>query len=290
MKGAGWKRKGEWLEWTLPEELPGPDALRGLPGFTPKFVSKLGREGGIQLQGQRARLRLFPSEPLQYMPEWAEVEVGYEDDFCLVALKPAGMKVHPTEAGETGTLLQAVGWHLESTGQACRPRHIHRLDEDTTGPVLFAKYEWPQIRLDEAMREKQVERIYIALVQGRPRSDRGTVDAPIGRDRHHAVRRRVSPGGDRAVTRYEVLERYRDAALVRLRLETGRTHQIRVHMSHLGHPLLGDALYGGRSEGLSRQALHGERLVFPQPWTGEPVEVEAPLPADLAALLNRLKK
>ncbi|UUZ84393.1 RluA family pseudouridine synthase [Paenibacillus sp. P26] len=259
-------------------------------GGSRKFWARPQQEGGVQVQGRRIRLRLFPAEPLHYMPEWAGIEVLYEDDFCLVADKPAGMKVHPTAEGESGTPLDAVRWHVEAAGEPCRPRHIHRLDEDTTGPVLFAKYEWPQIRLDEAMREKKVGRVYLAFVHGRLQLDRGTVDAPIGRDRHHASRRRVSPGGERAVTHYETVERFRDASLVRLRLETGRTHQIRVHMSHLGHPLVGDTLYGGHPQGIARQALHGEKLEFVHPWTEERIEAEAPWPEDFAELAVRLQK
>lgn len=286
------RRKGEWLEWTVKRDVHSIEDIREelVETIGGRFLSKLNRSGGIQWKGRRVMLRLFPEETLQYEPEWADIEVLYEDDFSLVVNKPPGMKVHPTREGESGTLLHALGWHLESTGQRCRPRPIHRLDEDTTGPVLAAKNEWAQYRLDEAMRDKRVERIYVALVQGHPSDNSGMIDAPIGRDRHHATRRRVSRTGDAAVTRYEVLERLRSASLVRLRLETGRTHQIRVHMSHLGHPLLGDLLYGGRAAGMARQALHGDVLMFPEPLTGERVQVRAPWPEDFAALYEQLKK
>ncbi|MBP1156600.1 MULTISPECIES: RluA family pseudouridine synthase [unclassified Paenibacillus] len=289
-----WRRKGEWLEWTAEQDVHSIEDIRHALAVTvgDRFLQKLFRSSNIQWKGRRVMLRLFPEETLQYVPEWTEVEVLYEDDFSLVANKPAGMKVHPTRDGETGTLLHALGSYLESTGQRCRPRHIHRLDEDTTGPVLLAKNEWAQSRLDEAMRDKRVERIYVALVQGHPPESRGRIDAPIGRDRHHATRRRVSRTGDPAVTHYEVLERLDSASLVRLRLETGRTHQIRVHMSHLGHPLLGDSLYGGRTAGMgmARQALHGEQLVFSEPFTGERMEVRATWPDDFAVLYEQLKK
>lgn len=286
-----WRRKGEWLEWTARQDVHSIEDIRHLLIETigDRFLQKLIRSSSIQWKGRRVMLRLFPEEELQYEPEWADIDVLYEDDFSLVVNKPAGMKIHPTRKGETGTLLHAMGWHLASAGQRCRPRHIHRLDEDTTGPVLLAKYEWAQYRLDEAMRDKRVERIYVALVHGHPESS-GTIDAPIGRDRHHATRRRVSKTGEAAVTRYEVLERFRSSSLVRLRLETGRTHQIRVHMSHLGHPLLGDLLYGSRTVGMARQALHGDQLMFPEPLTGERVQVRAPWPEDFAVLYEQLKK
>ncbi|CAG7631012.1 Ribosomal large subunit pseudouridine synthase D [Paenibacillus solanacearum] len=287
-----WRRKGEWLELTAAREpVDKKDAEALLPEcFHGKWIAKWRGSGGIEWKGNRIRLRLFPEEPLQYMSEWAEVEVLFEDDFCLVANKPPGMKVHPTQEGEQGTLLQAVQWHLEAEGQKCRARHIHRLDEDTTGPVLFAKHDWSQSRLDAFMRDKRIGRHYVAIVQGRPAQTEGIVDAPIGRDRHHATRRRVSRTGEPAVTRYRVIERYRSAALLEIILETGRTHQIRVHMSYLGHSLIGDTLYGGDSRGLSRQALHGERLLFPHPLTEETMDVAAPWPADLTGLRERLKK
>lgn len=289
---SAWRRKGEWLEWTAGQDVHSIEDIRNALADTvgEQFLHKLFRSGDIQWKGRRVMLRLFPEEALQYVPEWTEAEVLYEDDFSLVANKPAGMKVHPTREGETGTLLHALGWYLESTGQRCRPRHIHRLDEDTTGPVLLAKNAWAQSRLDEAMRDKRIERIYVALVQGIPPESKGRIVAPIGRDRHHATRRRVSRTGDHAVTHYEVLERLHSASLVRLRLETGRTHQIRVHMSHLGHPLLGDSLYGGRTAGMIRQALHGERLVFPEPFSSERMEVRAAWPDDFADLYEQLKK
>lgn len=156
--------------------------------------------------------------------------------------------------------------------------------------MLLAKCEWAQVRLDAQMREKRIHREYAALVQGRFGQARGTIDAAIGRDRHHPTRRRVSPTGERAVTYYEVERQFAVAALVRLRLETGRTHQIRVHLAHLGHPLFGDRLYGGRSAAeIARQALHGQRLTFSQPLTGEPVEVSSPWPEDFRLLYDRLQ-
>jgi 23S rRNA pseudouridine1911/1915/1917 synthase len=196
--------------------------------------------------------------------------------------------VHPVERHGTGSLANAVAAYYASTGQAVAVRHIHRLDADTTGPVLYAKNALAQISLDAAMREKRIARVYLAVVHGVPARGRGTIDAPIGRDRHHAGRRRVSPTGEPAVTHYETVRAWpeHNTALLRLRLETGRTHQIRVHLSHIGHPLVGDTLYGGRpSPRIRRQALHGESLAFPHPWTRETVRVEAPLPADLADLV-----
>lgn len=288
-----WQKKGEWLELRLPQPLPSMEALKSYIPISDAFLRRLMNNGGISDKGGRVRLRLFPNEPVEYMPEWMPLEVLYEDEFCLVVGKPAGMKVHGDGSDKSSgkpVLADAVAAYYESTGQRCKVRHIHRLDEDTTGPVLYAKHEWSQLVLDEAMRDKWIGRSYAAIVQGHPSQLRGTIDAPIGKDRHHSARRRVSPTGEHAVTHYEVAEKLADAALVRLRLDTGRTHQIRVHLSHLGHPICGDALYGGAMDKISRQALHGEMLVFSHPLTGEKLEVRAPWPLDFEQLYTCLKK
>ncbi|WP_438444346.1 RluA family pseudouridine synthase [Gorillibacterium sp. sgz5001074] len=285
-------RRGEWLELvSRGEPLDEAEWKRLLTEelqFPLKLLGRLISTGGVRYEGKRLRLKLFPEEVAEVQGEWTELAVLYEDDFCLAVLKPAGMPVHPAYPGHTGTLAQAVASYYETTGQVCRIRHIHRLDEDTTGPVLYAKNEFAHIVLDAAMREKAIARTYLALVQGKPRPPEGTVDRPIGKDRSHPNRRRVSPGGDPARTRYRTLEPAPEATLVELQLETGRTHQIRVHMSDMGCPLVGDALYGGSTRLLGRQALHGASLEFPHPWTGERIRVEAEPPADFRDCWKRL--
>ncbi|WP_409341694.1 RluA family pseudouridine synthase [Paenibacillus sp. MBLB4367] len=288
-------RKGEWLELTLGPDRTGLPAIEALSGLLPAgFAKKLIDTDGVRIQGAKMRLRLFPEETDRYADEWAddwrEVEVLYEDDFCLVVGKPAGMAVHPASSGQRGTLAHAVAGYYACKGERCRVRHIHRLDEQTTGPVLYAKNELAQLVFDEAMRRKAIGRTYIAFVSGSVRDRTGTVDAPIGKDRHHGSKRRVSRNGDPAVTHYERLEALGSVSLVKLRLETGRTHQIRVHMSHLGHPLLGDVLYGGPDKLIGRQALHGAALSFGHPLTGEEVKVEAAWPDDLLELYRKLKR
>ncbi|GAA4842357.1 RluA family pseudouridine synthase [Paenibacillus vulneris] len=288
-----WQKKGEWLELRLPRVLETEEELKEYLSLSDKYLKQLSQSGGVSIKGPRVRLRLFPNEPINHMHPWAPLEVLYEDHFCLVVQKPPGMKVHGDSAASTNqaaTLADAVASYYESTGQSCRVRHIHRLDEDTTGPVLYAKHEWPQQILDAAMREKRIGRQYAAIVQGRLKQKKGTIDAPIGRDRHHPARRRVSPTGEWAVTHYEVVEQWGEAALVRLQLETGRTHQIRVHMSYLGHPIWGDQLYGGTTQHINRQALHGERLGFPHPLTGEQLDIECPWPEDMSSLYDILQK
>jgi 23S rRNA pseudouridine1911/1915/1917 synthase len=290
-----WKRKGEWMELSV--SLPGwnpwqVDAIAVLEQYLNvprKLYIRLLNSGGIKLQGNKPLLRVFPHEAVTHMPEYMDLEILFEDDFCLVVNKPAGMSTHPAEKGQDGTLAGAVAYYYESTGQACNVRHIHRLDRDTTGAILYAKNEWAHLLLDEAMREKHIERIYIALAEGKFTTVEGSIREPIGRDRHHSGKRRVTPGGDAAATHFHVLEQMKKTALLRLRLETGRTHQIRVHLSHIGHPLLGDALYGGAPHGIHRQALHGEQLLFEHPVSGESICVDAPLPEDLLQLLVKLR-
>lgn len=288
-----YERKHEWMEVRLPlddkQELDVSHYAAHILHLSDKEIAKLLSSGGLELKGGRLRVRLFPSETASFVAEWADLNVLYEDDFCMVVSKPAGMAVHPTEPGGRGTLANAVASYYEATGQQVLVRHIHRLDIDTTGPVLYAKNAYAQIRLDEAMRVKAIHRTYVAVVKGRVAVEQGTLSQPIGKDRHHPARRRVSPGGELAVTHFEVIHRYAQATLLRVRLETGRTHQIRVHMSYMGHPLLGDSLYGGPVDQLDRQALHGESLQFPHPFSREMIEAACPLPVDFQSLLENLK-
>jgi 23S rRNA pseudouridine1911/1915/1917 synthase len=286
------KKKGEWLELRLPDGLAGVP-LSGLMRLLPvpqKLAGRLIATNAIVRQGVQMRMKLFPRERPEFEAEWTDLNVLYEDDFTLVVNKPAGVEVHPSAKGQRGTLAHAVAAYYENTNQACRVRHIHRLDKDTTGPVLYAKNELAHYTFDQAMREKRIERIYVALIEGALQEKKGVIDAPIGQDRHHSTRRRVSETGEHAVTRYDVIERFADHTVVRLRLETGRTHQIRVHLAHLGYPIAGDGLYGGHRPYMRRQALHGEKLVWLHPWTRERMEVKAPLPDDLHAALRTLRE
>ncbi|MFJ7938488.1 RluA family pseudouridine synthase [Peribacillus sp. NPDC096622] len=205
------------------------------------------------------------------------ITILYEDDVLLIANKPAGMDTHPSQPGEAHSLLNGVAHHLQITGQTCMIKHIHRLDKDTTGAVLFAKNRLIGSMLDKMLEEREIKRTYLALVEGNIKKDEGEIKEKIGRDRHHATRRRVSPTGQTAVTHYRVLNRdsKKNLTLVSCTLESGRTHQIRVHFSHLNHPLAGDTLYGGKKT-FPRQALHARKIEFIHPISEEKMIVEAP--------------
>jgi 23S rRNA pseudouridine1911/1915/1917 synthase len=288
---AGARRKGEWMELRLPDaavSAPLGAILKQLP-IPAKLGGRLISENGVIKQGKQLRIRLFPDEKPGFPSDWMDLNVLYEDDFTLVMNKPVGVEVHPSQQGQRWTLAHGVAAYYDAAGIACRVRHIHRLDKETSGPVLYAKNELAHYVFDKGMREKTIERIYLAVAEGVIPQDRGTIDKPIGQDRHHSTRRRISETGDPAVTKYEVLERFPEHTLVRLRLETGRTHQIRVHMASIGHPLAGDGLYGGNRKVIKRQALHGEKLMWTHPWNGERMSVKAPLPDDMAELLGMLR-
>jgi 23S rRNA pseudouridine1911/1915/1917 synthase len=226
-------------------------------------------------------------------PEDTPVRIRYSDDRVLVVSKPAGVVVHPARGHDAGTLVNALlglGGPLAKSGST-RPGIVHRLDKGTSGLVLVARDDRAQEALVDALRRRHIERRYIALVAGHLQAQSGTVDAPIGR---HPVRRRlmaVTAGGRPAVTHYRVIESNAEATLLDVKLETGRTHQIRVHLAHLGHPVIGDFAYGGRTElasrlGLDRPFLHARSLAFPHPDDGREVVVEDDLPSDLVAALE----
>lgn len=244
-------------------------------------------EHGVKLNGQavpwktvlneRDRLQLYAYEPEPsfIVPEYRELSILWEDDHLLVLNKEAGIDIHPSEPGQTGTLANAVSFYLQSQAILTKVRHIHRLDRDTSGAILFAKHPLAGATLDRMLAHRAIKRTYVALVHGRLSPKSGTIFAPIGRDRHHPTRRRVSRTGARAVTHYRVLQTFPAASLVELTLDTGRTHQIRVHLAHLGHPLVGDTLYGGQPI-FHRHALHAAKLTFRHPFTNEEVVCLAP--------------
>jgi len=222
--------------------------------------------------------------------EEVPLRVAYEDDDLVVVDKPAGLVVHPAPGHSSGTLVHVLVGVAEG-GDAARRGIVHRLDRGTSGLLVVAKSEPAYEQLVELVRRRGLEREYLALVKGRPRSRRGTIDAPLGRDRHDPLRRSLDTDSPRdAVTHFEVVELLREHALLRVRLETGRTHQIRVHLGAIELPVSGDPRYGVAGDlGLERQFLHAARLAFEHPIGGERIDVAAPLPPDLELALDRAR-
>lgn len=255
--------------------------------------------------GDRIRVMIPDAEPLDIQPENIPLDVLYEDDELLVINKPAGLVVHPSPGHAQGTLVNALLWHcrtatgastLSGIGGVQRPGIVHRLDKDTTGAIAVAKTDRAHIHLQQQFQDKTARREYWGIIYGSPKGESGTVDAPIGRhpvDRQKMAIVPEAEGGRRAVTHWQVKERLGNYTLMNFELETGRTHQIRVHTAHLGYPIVGDPVYSsGRLIGvnLPGQALHAWCLRLQHPVRGDEVEAIAPLPDFSLTLLEVLRK
>jgi 23S rRNA pseudouridine1911/1915/1917 synthase len=241
--------------------------------------------GGEQLEVDASSLAQAPltEQPL-------ELRIAFEDEHLLVVDKPAGLVVHPGAGNRTGTLVQGLLGRGLAGGDPERPGIVHRLDRDTSGLLVVSRTQEAYDGLQALVRRRALEREYLALVRGRPRSREGRIEAPIGRDRRDPTRRSLDTDSPKdAVTHFEVIELLPAHALLRVRLETGRTHQIRVHLAAIGLPVAGDPTYGVQETGLRRQFLHAARLAFPHPMTGELVDRNSPLPPDLEAALERAR-
>ena len=228
-------------------------------------------------------------------PQDIPLDVVYEDDDVIVVNKPTGLVVHPAPGHPDGTLVNALLHHcgdsLSGIGGEKRPGIVHRIDRDTSGLIIAAKNDAAHLALSAQLKDHSLSRTYECLVTGNMKQDSGTVDAPIGRSSADRKKMAVVPTGRRAVTHWEVVARYPGVTHLRCRLETGRTHQIRVHMAYIGHPILGDTVYGAKKPvpGLTGQCLHASGLRFVHPRTGEPVELHCPLPPEFTAILQKLQ-
>ena len=228
-------------------------------------------------------------------PQDIPLNVVYEDDDVIVVNKPTGLVVHPAPGHPDGTLVNALLHHcgdsLSGIGGEKRPGIVHRIDRDTSGLIIAAKNDAAHLALSAQLKDHSLSRTYECLVTGNMKQDSGTVDAPIGRSSADRKKMAVVPTGRRAVTHWEVVARYPGVTHLRCRLETGRTHQIRVHMAYIGHPILGDTVYGAKKPvpGLTGQCLHATGLRFVHPRTGEPVELHCPLPPEFTAMLQKLQ-
>ena len=279
-----------------------------LEELTRSAAQRLIEEGQVTVDGKTAaksckltgreviEVTLPEPEAVEAVPQNIPLDVVYEDEDVIVVNKPVGLVVHPAPGHPDGTLVNALLYHcgdsLSGIGGQLRPGIVHRIDRDTSGLIIAAKNDFAHQALAAQLQDHSLARTYEAVVTGNLREDTGTIDAPIGR--HHTDRKKmaVTPhGGRNAVTHYEVLERFPGYTYVRFRLETGRTHQIRVHMAHIGHPLCGDTVYGSKKPvpGMTGQCLHAVGLRFIHPRTAQPVEVSCELNDEFKAFLKKLR-
>lgn len=246
--------------------------------------------------GEDIAVTLPEPEPVEAVPQDIPLDVVYEDADVIVVNKPSGMVVHPAPGHPDGTLVNALLYHCAGTlsgiGGALRPGIVHRIDRDTSGLIIAAKNDAAHQYLSAQLADHTLARTYECIVVGALREDRGTVDAPIARHPTGRKRMAVVAGGREAVTHWEVIARYPGYTHVRCRLETGRTHQIRVHMAYIGHPILGDTVYGAKKEvpGLTGQCLHAVGLRFLHPRTHEVMELSCPLPEEFTRMLQKIRK
>jgi len=276
-----------------------------LDGLTRSAAQRWLEEGRVTQNGRAVKkseklrpgdaLLIFPPqpEPVDLIPQDIPLDVAYEDDDVIVVNKPVGMVVHPAPGHPDGTLVNALLYHcknsLSGINGELRPGIVHRIDRDTSGLLIAAKNDRAHLALAAQLQDHSLYRLYHAVAVGAFREGSGTVNAPIGRHRTDRKRMAVTPDGREAVTHWQVVDAGNGYSHITCRLETGRTHQIRVHMAYIGHPLLGDTVYGAKKPvpGLAGQCLHAEKLTFTHPSTGERVTVEAPLPDWFCAILKR---
>ena len=293
-------REGERLDAFLAHSVPGltrSAAQKLLEDGAVTLSGRLGKKNDRTAAGMEVSLTLPDPEPLDVLPQDIPLDVVYEDDDVIVVNKPVGMVVHPAPGHPDGTLVNALLYHcgssLSGINGVLRPGIVHRIDRDTSGLIIAAKNDRAHLALAAQLQDHTLARVYEAVAVGGLKEDAGTVDAPIGR--HPVDRKKMAvdrKNGRPAVTHWSVLARYPGYTRVECRLETGRTHQIRVHMASIGHPLLGDVVYGSKKPfpGLAGQCLHAKRLRFLHPSTGEPVEVECPLPQWFTDVLKKIDK
>ncbi len=275
--------------------------------FSRSYIQKLIENGNITVNGRERKKSFFPKagdivvvdapdEQLDILPQDIPLDIVYEDDSLLVANKPKGMVVHPAPGNPDGTLVNALLFHCEGSLSGIngvhRPGIVHRIDKDTSGLLVVAKNDLAHLSLSEQVAAHSMTRVYNAVVHGRFSDERGTIDLPIGRSENDRKKFCVKENNSRhAVTHFEVVTQYERFADIRVRLETGRTHQIRVHMAHISHPIAGDIVYGpkGTPKGLNGQCLHAGKLGFVHPVTNEYMEFEAEMPDYYKNFLKTLR-
>lgn len=267
-----------------------------------RLLSKLKRSKNIFVNDEHVRYHeivkvgdtikiIMEEDPNYFLPQEIPFEVAYEDVDVLIVNKQPGIVTHPTRSHPDNTIANAASWYLKNRGKDCKIRFVNRLDMYTSGLLIIAKNSYSHHVLSEQMQADKVEKKYVAFVWGRVEDDNGRIEAAIYKPSEESIKRVVDEKGQDSITEYKVIERYNDATMLEVKLLTGRTHQIRVHMEHIGHPMIGDSLYGREDDYIiDRQALHAKYLYFLQPRYKKEVEVEAHLPEDLELLRQKLLK
>ncbi|MGO5065991.1 RluA family pseudouridine synthase [Clostridium sporogenes] len=279
--------------------------LKEVENLSGRFVRKAVRDGRIFVNGEKVikkhkltqndliEIYMQEDEQQNIEPEDMNIEIVYEDSDIIVINKKPGLVVHPTKNHPTGTLSNGILYHFKKSGEKSIVRLVNRLDRDTSGLIIVAKNQFSHMRLAADMGKDSFKKIYIAVVHGKIEKKQGIINLPIYKEEEsESIKRIVDDRGQESITKYKVLEELSKSSVVKLELETGRTHQIRVHMSYLGHPLYGDSLYGNgeeEKEYIERQALHAYKLEFPHPRTGEILKLQCSLPKDIENLIEKLK-
>lgn len=296
------EEKFEYIVKEEEAEIRVREILKRRLGFSSRLMRKVKNDGGVACNGQSVKMNektkpgdritiSLPKETSHFEPEPIPIDIAYEDEDLLLINKQPGYVVHPTKGHPCHTIANGIMDQMLKREQEYKIRFINRLDMDTSGLLAIAKNAYGQDDFAKQMEEGVVVKKYVALVRGIIKEESGTINLPIGKEQEDQVKRAVVEGGAPSVTHYRVLERFEKGySLVEVILETGRTHQIRVHLSHLGYPIVGDILYGKAEVHLiERQALHAQSLAFFHPVTKAQMEITTPLPADLIAVLNKIR-
>ena len=268
-----------------------------------RLIRGAAKDGRISVNGERVnliyvlisgdiiRLNVVKKESQNIEPEPIDIDVAFEDNDIIVVNKQPGIVVHPTKNFATGTLANGLLYHFRKNNEDCIVRLVSRLDMDTSGLMLVAKNQFAHMALARDMKEASFQKCYTAVVHGKFTQKKGTIDLPIFRVGEGTVKRIIDERGQKSITHYEVIKEINGDSILSLKLETGRTHQIRVHLSHIGHPVYGDTIYCDQddSELISRQALHATKLIFPHPRTGELIKLQTKLPMDIEKLIENIK-
>ncbi|GAA0114276.1 RluA family pseudouridine synthase [Clostridium senegalense] len=280
------------------------DYMKDVLELSGRFIKKVGLSDRIKINGNVVRLNHKltegdiliiqvekKNESQNIIPEKMDIDVVYEDMDLIIVNKPVNMVVHPTKSYPTGTLSNGVLNYFRENGENCIVRLVSRLDMDTSGLIMIAKNQFAHMSLAKSMENNLITKKYLAICHNDILEDSGTINANIGIMKEDSIKRSVMDSGQRSITHFKVLERFKKGSLIELKLETGRTHQIRVHLSYLNCPIYGDSLYGKEEkEYIKRQALHAYKLILPHPRTGEIIEVEKEMPEDMKRLVHILKE